>query len=278
MSSSNSRCVDSWLNILVKIFTCGRYRFRSVDYLDWSTRFALKKAKKIIAVSNTTKQEILNSYPKAKEDKISVVHNGYNNNLYRVIDDKSVINSILKKYGLNFKFFLYVGRLEKKKNLHTLIEAFASYKEKTAGEEKLVLIGKIGYGCDEIKYLVSELDLESEVVALGWVDEKDLASIFNQAEIFIFPSLHEGFGIPVIQAMACNTPVIASDIPVLKEVAQEAALFFSCHDSGDLAEKIEKIQNDLILKEELRKKGLAHSQNFSWVKCAQETLNVIKSL
>ena len=278
MSAGNSKRIDLFFDILARIFTLGRYRFRSTDYLKWSTKVALKKARRIITVSNFTKEEILSSYPKAKESKITVVYNGYNDQLYRTISDQDYLDSVLKKYGLNFKFFLYVGRLERKKNLATLIEAFATYREKTGAKEKLVLVGRAGYGYDEIKYLIDEMDLENEVLNLGWVEEEDLAAIFNQAEIFIFPSLHEGFGIPVIQAMACNTPVLASDIPALKEVAQEAALFFSCRDTSDLFEKIKKLENSPDLKKELKRRGLEHSQNFSWEKCAQETLEVIKSL
>jgi glycosyltransferase involved in cell wall biosynthesis len=126
--------------------------------------------------------------------------------------------------------------------------------------------------------MIEELGIEEDVIILGWVEENDLPHIFNRAEIFIFPSLYEGFGMPVIQAMACGVPVISSNIEVLREVAQEAALFFDCHNSIDLAQKIELIQKDKNLKEDLIKKGLIRCQNFSWEKCAQETLNIINNL
>lgn len=129
-----------------------------------------------------------------------------------------------------------------------------------------------------MKYMIEELGIEKEVIVLGWVEEEDLPYIFNKAEIFIFPSLYEGFGIPVIQAMACGAPVLLSNIDVLQEVAQDAALFFDCHNSADLAQKIELIQKDKDLKKDLVEKGLLRCQNFSWKKCAQETLDIINNL
>ncbi len=278
MSLENSKNSDFWLNFLVKFFTLGRYQFKSTDYLNWSTKFALKRAKKIIAVSNFTKNEILDNYKKINSEKISVVHNGYIDSLYKVIDDKESTEFVFKKYGINYKFFLYVGRLEKKKNIYTLIEAFSIYKENNNSSEKLVLIGSAGHGYDEMKYMIEELGIEEDVIILGWVDEEDLAYIFNKAEVFIFPSLYEGFGIPVIQAMACGAPVLLSDIEVLREVAQEAALFFDCHNSSELSQKMELIQNDKKLKNDLIARGLLRCQNFSWKKCAKETLDVINNL
>jgi glycosyltransferase involved in cell wall biosynthesis len=113
---------------------------------------------------------------------------------------------------------------------------------------------------------------------LGWVEEKDLPYIFNKAEVFIFPSFYEGFGIPIIQAMACGVPVLSSDIEVLHEVAQEAALFFDHFNPTDLAKKMEKIINNQELKTNLINKGLLRSQNFSWKKCAEETLAELTNL
>lgn len=278
MSVDNSKNSDFWLNFLVKFFTFGKYQFKSTDYLNWSTKFALKRAKKIIAVSNFTKKEILDNYRKIDSEKIAVVHNGYIDSLYKIIDNQESTELVFKKYGIDYKFFLYVGRLERKKNIYNLIEAFSIYKENNNGSEKLVLIGSAGYGYDEMKYMIEELGIEKEVIVLGWVEEEDLPYIFNKAEIFIFPSLYEGFGIPVIQAMACGAPVLLSNIDVLQEVAQDAALFFDCHNSADLAQKIELIQKDKDLKKDLVEKGLLRCQNFSWKKCAQETLDIINNL
>lgn len=279
ISQNSSFSSDRILNFFVKFFTFGRYCFKFTDHLKWSTKMALNKAKKIIAVSKATKNDILKNYKKTNPDKIKVIYNGFNDKLYRLINDDDKKLEVLKKYGINTPFLLYVGRMEKKKNIYNLIEGFSIFKENNKdSEEKLVLIGSAGFGYDEMKYIIEELGMENNVVILGWVEEEDLPYIFNKADAFIFPSLYEGFGIPVIQAMACGTPTILSNIDVLYEIAKDQALFFDRFDPIDLAKKIQQLLNDQELRNNLIIKGLEYSKNFSWEKCAQETLAEINSL
>jgi glycosyltransferase involved in cell wall biosynthesis len=267
------------IDFFVSLFSFGRYNFRFTDYLDWSTKFALRYAKKIIAVSNFTKNEILKYYEKIDGEKIKVIYNGYNDLLYRKISDNEVKKNVLKKYGIEAPFFLYIGRLEKKKNVQCLIEGFSIFKENNKESlEKLVLIGNPGFGYDEIKYLIEELGVSKNVIILGWVEEKDLPNIVNEAKTFIFPSFYEGFGIPVLQAMACETPVLLSNIKVFHEIASESALFFDHFNPNDLAEKMAMIINDENLRIDLINKGKFLVANFSWRKCAQETLKEINNL
>ncbi|MDD3301444.1 MAG: glycosyltransferase family 1 protein, partial [Patescibacteria group bacterium] len=265
------------IKFLVKIFTRGKYQANTVDYLEWSTRFALKKAGKIITVSEFTKKEILEIYSFAKTEKITAIHNGFSEN-YLPINNPEKINQILAKYGLEKPFLLYVGRLEKKKNTPLLIESFSILKEHYPEiKEKLVLIGNAGFGFDEAKYLVEQFNLTRSVVSTGWIEEEDLPFIFNGATSFIFPTRHEGFGIPVIQAMSCGVPTVASDIPVLREVAGEAVLFFDANDKDALAEAMAKSILDDSLRQELKERGIKRAANFGWEKCAQETLSVIEN-
>lgn len=267
------------INFFVKLITFGKYSSESVDYLYWSTAFALKHAEKIITVSEFTKSEILNLYPKTKTEKITVVHNGYDNNLFRPINDEQKTQSILDKYGIAKPFFLYVGRLEKKKNTPAMIEALAIARGNNPEiKEKLVLIGKAGFGFDEVKYAIEEFNLNSEVCIPGWVEEMDLPYIYNAASAFIFPSKHEGFGIPVLESMACGLPTIASDLAVLREIAADAILYFDQNNKRSIANAMVKIVKDENLRQELRAKGFAQSQKFSWRKCAAETLQVIEKL
>lgn len=266
------------VNFFVKIITFGRYSADSVDYLYWSTEFALHHARKIITVSEFTKREILNIYPKTKENKIKVVHNGYNNELYRPLDDPLKTKEILDKYNLKQPFFLYVGRLEKKKNTPILIEALSILRDQHPEiEEKLVLIGNASFGFDEVKYVIEEFDLNNDVLIPGWVDEEDLPYIYNAASAFVFPTKHEGFGIPILESMACGIPTIASDLPVLKEVAGEAILYFNQNDKYDIARAMYRIISDNDLRSHLRGEGLAQSRNFSWRKCAEETLRELEN-
>jgi len=267
------------IEILIYIFTLGKYHSESLDYLDWSTKFALKKAKKIITVSNFTKNEILNVYPKTKASKLKVVHNGYNDDLYRVINDEAKVKAVLEKHDIEQPYFLYVGRIEKKKNTPALIEALAILRYSHPEiKEKLVLIGDASYGYDEVKYVIEQFNLNNEVIMPGWVDEADLPYIFNGASAFIFPSKHEGFGIPILQAMACGLPTAVSNIPVFREVAGEAVLYFNHNDSRAISEAMANLVTDENLKASLKSRGLNWVKNFSWEKCAHETLKEINNI
>ena len=261
------------------LFLSGKgFKYDATAYLDWSTHYALRHAKKVITVSHNTKKEIVDVY-KVNPDKVVVIHNGYDDSFYKKIEDQTKIDKVLDKYGLNFPYLLSVGRLEKKKNIPMLIEALALLKENHPEiKTKLVLIGHAGFGYDEIKYIIEEYNLNSEVMMLGWVAEADLPVIYNGALAFVFPSRREGFGIPVIQALACGLPTAVSDIPVLREVAGEATIYFDKDDKEDMAEKLKVILTDANLRAKLAQSGLVQAQQFSWRKCAEETLREIKSL
>ena len=266
-----------FLNGLIKILTLGKYQSDSVDYLYWSTAFALRHAKKIITVSDFTKQEILSLYPQTRAAKIKVVHNGYNDFLYQPLTDAKKNQAVLDKYGLEAPYFLYVGRLEKKKNTPALIEALAILRESyPAIKEKLVLAGDASFGYDEVKYMIEEFNLNRDVFMTGWVDEVDLPYLFQSASAFIFPSKHEGFGIPVLQSLACGVPTAVSDIPVLREIAGDAVLYFDQTDIRSMAKVMAQVVSDEPLRRELIAKGLERVKDFSWEKCAQDTLRELE--
>lgn len=260
------------VNFFSKLYTFGKFGSSAIDYLRWSTIYALKRATKIIAISNFTKNELIEVY-KANQEKIDVVHNGFNNLIYKKLNDLDKLKNILQKYEIETPYILFIGRLEKKKNTPALIEAFAIAKEKNKDiKEKLVLIGFGSYGYDEVKYMINEFNLYDEVIMPGWVEEEDIPYLYNGAKAFIFPSRHEGFGIPIIQSMNSETPVACSNIPVLKEVAGEAALFFDPKNVQSIASAIEKITTDKSLREDLIYKGKERAKKYSWNKCAKDTL------
>jgi glycosyltransferase involved in cell wall biosynthesis len=145
-------------------------------------------------------------------------------------------------------------------------------------DAKLLLIGDAGFGYDEVLYAIEEFDLESQVQIPGWVKEEDMPYIFNAASAFIFPSKHEGFGIPVLQALGCGLPAAVSDLPVLREVAGAAALYFDHNNKVAVAAAMYRIINDQALRDSLRAKGLARAGEFSWRRCAEETLALFNSL
>ncbi|MDD5031964.1 MAG: glycosyltransferase family 1 protein [Patescibacteria group bacterium] len=266
------------LDFFVRIFTGGKYGANSTDYLKWSTKFALKHAGKIITVSNFSKEEILKIY-KSKKEKVKMIYNGYNEALYRKIDDRGKIEEVLDKYGIESPFLLYVGRLEKKKNTPALIEAFCLMRENNKSiKHKLVLIGDASFGYDEVKYIIKEFGLGSEIIMPGWAEEEDLPYIYNAAAAFVFPTKYEGFGIPLLQAMSCQVPVVASRLSVLKEVGGEAVLFFDPDNVNSIEEALKNIITSDKLRKDLIEKGKERVKNFSWEKCARETLAEINSL
>jgi len=263
---------------LVRLFTLGRHDGNSLDYLKWSTKFALRHASKIITVSNFTKQEILGCYQKTKEQKIKVVYNGYPDELFNEKISSVAAEEVLKKYDLYQPYFLYVGRLERKKNTPYLIEALSIVRsEYPEIKEKLVLIGNASYGYDEVKYSIEEFDLGREVIMPGWVEEADLPYIFKSASAFIFPTRHEGFGIPVLQALASGIPTAASDLPVIHEIAGDSVLYFNYNSKKAIAEAMAKIVTNQQLRAELIKKGLEQAKKFSWLECAKQTLSVLEN-
>jgi glycosyltransferase involved in cell wall biosynthesis len=273
-----SRLYKKIVNNFIRIITFNKYSADSYDYLDWSTRFALKRAKEIIAVSDFTKKEILDIYGDY-EKKIKVVYNGYNSSLYGKIDNKEKIKEVLNKYGIEEPYLFYVGRLEKKKNTPFLIDAYALLKEYNKEiKEKLVLAGNASFGYDEVEYTIREYGLEDDVVVTGWVDEEDMPYLYNGASAFVFPSKHEGFGIPLLQAMACEAPIVCSDIPVLKEIAEDSAFYFNPNKREDLADKIKIILKDDKKRREYIEKGKKRVRNFSWEKCAKDTLDVLNEI
>lgn len=274
-ASTKSR--RKFLKFIIKIVTFGKYSGNSLEYLNWSTSFALNHASQIITVSNFTKEEILKYYPKTKADNIKVVHNGYPEDLFNETRDEEKIANVLNKYNINSPYYLYVGRLEKKKNTSFLVEALAIVRSDYPQiKEKLVLIGNASYGYDEVKYAIEEFNLGKDVIMPGWVEEADMPNIFKGASAFIFPTRHEGFGIPVLQSLACGVGAAVSDIPVLHEVAGEAVLYFDQNDKRAIADAMAKLVLDQDFKKTLVARGLEQTKKFSWLKCAKETLSVIE--
>jgi len=266
------------LRLLIKIISRGDYIGSQLDYLHWSTQYALDKARRIITISNFSKDEIAKYY-NVDNSKIKVVYNGYNDKLYKQLDQPEVTQNVLNKYGLTQPYIFYVGRLEKKKNTDKLIEAFALVKQHHPEiKHKLVLVGDASFGFDEIKYQINEFNLSDDVMITGWVAEEDMPHIFKGATAFIFPSNYEGFGIPLLQAMACGTPIVASNIPSIQEVAGSAALLFDQTKVHDMAEKIERVILNQDLRNQLIQAGLIRAKNFNWQICALETLKVINEL
>ena len=138
--------------------------------------------------------------------------------------------------------------------------------------------GEIAAGFDEIKYAINEFNLWNDVILTGWIPEDDMPYFFNGASAFVFPSLYEGFGIPLLQSMACGTPITASRTASIPEIAGDSALYFNPEDVNDMSKALTDISTDQQLRDQLIKKGFEVIKNYSWEKCAQETLDVLKKV
>lgn len=258
------------------------YSRLELKYHKFALNFAIKHASKIITVSEFTKKELI-ELTGIDPARLVVVHNGYDKARYKVIEDKSAVERILNKYNLKKPYILYIGRLELKKNTPGLVQAFGMLKKNLNLKSeildlKLLLVGQPGFGFEKVIHEIIINNLHDEVIMPGWIDEEDLPFLINGADLFIFPSFYEGFGIPILEAMACGTPVVAADIEPLREVAEEAAYFVDPWKPENIAAGIARVLSDKFLREELKVRGLAQTQKFSWEKCARETLRVIQQL
>lgn len=239
-----------------------------VKLRDW-TKYSVAKAQKIIAVSKTTKKDVVKAYG-LKEDKIEVVYNGY--------EKKHLRSESKLKYDVGeHPYILYVGTLQPRKNITTLISAFYKFKQ-IHSEFKLVVAGKKGWLYEKIFDLVTELGLEDDVYFTDYVSDNQLIFLYKNAFCFVMPSLYEGFGIPPLEAMSFGCPVISSISSSLPEVAGDAALYFDPKNPLNLVEKLEELNSNPALRNDLIKKGTKRVKQFSWTDCAEKTLEVIKSV
>lgn len=264
------------LEIIIKIFTLGKYSNTELDYHRWSSRLALNKAERIITISKFSKSEIIDFY-KINPEKISIVYNAFDPE-YSKAKDKEIARNTLTKYQITDPFFLCIGRLEEKKNTAGLIEGFGKFKQGKASNYKLVLIGKPGLGSNRIQQTINRWGLGNDVIILGWVVNEDLPYIMSKTEIFIFPSFYEGFGMPILEAMAAGTPVITSNFGAMQEIAQDAAILINPYKPGEITDAITRIITDHQLRDKLVDKGYQRLYMFSWSKSAQKTLHIIKNL
>ncbi|MEW6094914.1 MAG: glycosyltransferase family 1 protein [bacterium] len=235
----------------------------------------IKRADLIISVSEFTKNEIIKEWNIPKE-RIKVIYNGVGEEFYP-IEDKTIIEKVKHKYGIKDKYILYVGNIEPKKNLLRLIEAFSLLKN-SKDDYNLVIAGNKDWFFDKVFQKVNELNLQEDVIFTGYVPNEELPALYSGAEIFVFPSLYEGFGMPVIEAMACGTPVITSNITSLPEVVKDAGILIDPFNVEEITKAMSQLLTDTNLQTKLREKGLLRAKLFSWGKTARETLAVYKEL
>jgi glycosyltransferase involved in cell wall biosynthesis len=241
----------------------------------WSIRKSCQWAKRIIAVSNNTRDDLIELYG-VPEEKISVVFEGYSNDNFQFpilpINFQSSSNEKIS----NFKnYFLFVGRLEERKNIIGIVEAFEILKKKYEISHKLILVGKYGYGGERIRERVISSEFKNDIILTGYVSEEEKYYLLRSADVFLFPTFYEGFGLPILEAESVGTPVITSNISSMPEVAGDSAVLVAPKDPAEIAEAIQKLISNESYKNDIIEKGFENVKRFSWEKCAREVADVI---
>ena len=231
------------------------------------------RATRILTVSEFSAREMVDAYgidPK----RIAITPCGIDHEVYRRVTDPAVVEDCLRRYQIAPPFFVYVGRIEKKKNVTTLIRAFTQFKTRrgVGDPHRLVLIGSHGFGYEEVQRAIDQSAVRSDILQLGYVPEQDIPAILQSAEALIQPSWIEGFGIPPIQAMACGCPVISSTGGSLPEVCGDAALFFSPSSFEELVHQMAKIVEDSGVRQTLHDAGISQAARFTWQRTAELTV------
>ncbi len=246
--------------------------------LDLSTRFNAATAAHILANSQATRNDLCRVYG-TDPDKVTVVHLGRDEDLQPVRDPQR-LRDVRTKLGIDRDgrarpYLLYVGTLQPRKNLVRLIDAFATVLD-LVPDLVLVLAGQRGWLAEPIYQRVEALGLAGRVLFPGFVADDDLPALLSGALAFVFPSLYEGFGIPVLEAQACGTPVLASNTSSLPEVAGDGALLVDPLDTASIADGLRRLLTEPELRGRLREAGYANVTRFSWDRCAVETLAVLE--
>jgi glycosyltransferase involved in cell wall biosynthesis len=244
-------------------------------YLRWSTRYNAKSALRVLADSEATRQDLVH-HCQIPQEKIKVVYPGRDETL-EPVGDSATLGRIRARYNLQLPYYLYLGTLQPRKNLVRLVQAFGRFVQGSGTEQNLVLAGKKGWHYDEIETQIHALGLEDRIILTGYVADLDLASLLSGALAFVFPSLYEGFGFPVLEAMACGTPVICSNTSSLPEIAGDAAILVDPLDVDALAAAMHRVAHNEGLRQSLIERGFQQMQSFSWERCAKEVMQVLVS-
>ena len=244
---------------------------KNLKFLERRVPEAIKKSTKILAVSEYTKWDIVKTYG-ADPNKIIVTHNAVDTDRFK---RTQFTNKIKNKYKLPDDYILYLGTIEPRKNIANLLRAYSKLPKNIKDQYPLVLAGGGGWNDYEIKLEIENAKKDSQIIQTGYVDEKDIPALYSGAEIFLYPSHFEGFGMQILEAMACGTPVLTANNSSLPEVGGDAAYYVDDKSIDSIRNGIEKLLSDPDLRKELVKKGKQQIKKFSWKESAQKIIDAI---
>lgn len=250
------------------------YHLRSVVTRNSLIPLFVKKARRILAISNFTRDEVIRLFPRV-QGRVDVVYSAPSTGLCRE-EDKTVLNNVRQRLGLPQKYILFLGTLEPRKNLPRLLAAYASIAHLIPHD--LVLTGRMGWKSGPLFELLERENLHNRVHLSGFVENQDLPALLTMADLMVYPSLYEGFGLPVVEAMACGTPVLTSSASSLPEAAGGAAMLADPSSTEDIAAKLLELAQDAGLRTVLSRKGLTRVSELSWEKTARNTLQSCKQV
>lgn len=249
-----------------------RLSTRRRQYLKWVVGRSARRAGHVIAVSRSTRDDLI-ELAGVPEEKISVIPLGVDPSFQPAASNPDESVPLDRR-----PYILHVGTLEPRKNVDVLVRAFARLREATHLPHALALVGARGWSYEPIFQLVNSLGLEDHVRFVDYVDSADLPRWYTDADLFAFPSVYEGFGLPVLEAMACGLPVVTSDSSSLRELAADAALLVEPGSPEALEDAMRRILEDRSLRDRLRAKGLERAAHFSWEVTARETARVYEAV
>ncbi|MEK7631327.1 MAG: glycosyltransferase family 1 protein [Patescibacteria group bacterium] len=272
-----SNSFKPWLNACVRLFTLGRYGATELDYHRFSARRALQHCQTILTVSEYTKQDICQTYG-IEPQRVRVIPNAIDTQAFHpsVRQDTARMAAVATQVGLRQPYIMTIGRIEKKKNTLGLVQAFIALKKNPAHARlQLLLVGKPGVGASEITSAIHAAGLTADVFCPGWLPEADIPALMAGASAFVLPSFFEGFGIPVLEAMAVGTPVVCSAVTSLPEVAGDAAVLVDPHDPQAIADGVASVLADPEKQKLLQERGYTRVQQFSWARSAAQLAKVL---
>ncbi len=241
-------------------------------------REAIIKADHLIAITEATKQDIIRFY-NVDPGKITVVYHGVDKNRFRLIQEGEdiLVNNVKNKYNISKPYILYIGNVQPRKNIQGLIKAYQKLRNTKDHNYQLVIAGAKAWLVEDVMKEIGD-EYRDDIIFTGRFEDSELSPLLWGADLFVLPSFYEGFGLPVLEAMACGVPTLVSNTPSLVEVGGNASLAFDPHNVDDMAKVLDNIISDPNLRQEMRIKGLKRAREFSWIRCAQETVNVIQKI
>lgn len=252
-------------------FFTRREHWRNRLLLPWAARRALR----LLTVSAYCKEQIVRTF-RVPESKVVVTYNGIGDQFQPA--GREAISATLSRYGITRPYLLFIGNIQPRKNLQGVLDAFVALKREHRVPHRLVVVGKKAWLFAEVFEKVRALALASEVTFTGYVPDADLPALYSGADVLVYPSFFEGFGLPPLEAMACGTPAVVSSEPAFPEVIHDAALMADPKDAFDIARNVLAAVTDRVLRSRLVEKGKLRAAKFTWDACARTTLGVLEEV